>query len=400
MIQPLFEHRLNLAGYETRVLELEGDGPPIVMFHGYADSADTWRHALALLARRGRRAVAVDLPGFGTADPLLGDPILPQLDTFAAAAVRYAAGRPATPALVVGNSLGGCVSLRLAERHGSRLDGVIAVAPAGLEMSRLLHIVQRDPVLKSLLAVPAPVPGLVLRAAVARLYAQLAFATPRRVKPEVVATFTWHHRERAKVASYLDIARRLIPELRSPYELGRIDTRVLLVWGDKDRLVFHRGAERVLDVVPDSRLELLSGIGHCPQVEAPDRLTELLLEFSSGGGGGGGGGGRRRQQRRAGARGPPLRPSGGQSPAGCRTTNVLRSGSFAGRFDHRLPVCARATVSKRSPAMYMNVCPLLANTVIHLPGPGLPQLISSPEVIVVLRIPAAANTKLIEPEQS
>ena len=282
MIQPLFEHRLNLAGYETRVLELEGDGPPIVMFHGYADSADTWRHALALLARQGRRAVAVDLPGFGTADPLLGDPILPQLDSFATAAVRYAAGRPATPVIALGNSLGGCVSLRLAERHGSRLAGVIAVAPAGLEMSRLLYIVQRDPVLKSLLAVPAPVPSLVLRAAVARLYVQLAFATPRRVKPEVVATFTWHHRQRAQVASYLDIARRLIPELRSPYELGRIDTRVLLVWGDRDRLVFHRGAERVLDVVPDSRLELLPGIGHCPQVEAPDRLTELLLEFSVG----------------------------------------------------------------------------------------------------------------------
>ncbi len=107
MIQPLFEHRLNLAGYETRVLELEGDGPPIVMFHGYADSADTWRHALALLARQGRRAVAVDLPGFGTADPLLGDPILPQLDSFATAALRYAAGRSATPVIALGNSLGG-----------------------------------------------------------------------------------------------------------------------------------------------------------------------------------------------------------------------------------------------------------------------------------------------------
>jgi pimeloyl-ACP methyl ester carboxylesterase len=280
MIQPLFEHRLKLAGYETRVLELEGTGPPVVMFHGYADSADTWRHTLARLAREGRRAVAVDLPGFGTADPLLPDPILPQLDAFAAAVLRYVAGRPATPVLAVGNSLGGCVSLRLAERHGTRLDGVIAVAPAGLEMSRLLVIVQRDPVLRSLLAVPAPVPSLVLRAAVARLYVQLAFASPRRVRPEVVTTFTWHHRERARVASYLDVARRLIPELRSPYELSQIDTRVLLVWGDRDRLVFHRGAERVLDVVPGSKLEVLPGIGHCPQIEAPDRLMELLLSFS------------------------------------------------------------------------------------------------------------------------
>jgi len=170
MIQPLFEHRMELAGFQTRVLELEGDGVPIVMFHGYADSADTWRQMLALLARQGQRAIAVDLPGFGTADRLGPDLILPQLDEFALAAVRYIAGRPRQPVIAIGNSLGGCVSLRLGERHRDRLAGIVGVAPAGLEMSRLLFLVQRDPVLHSLLALPTPVPAVVLRAAVARLY--------------------------------------------------------------------------------------------------------------------------------------------------------------------------------------------------------------------------------------
>src|SRR5947209_13949124 len=110
MIQPLFEHRLTLGDFETRVLELEGDGTPLLLFHGYADSADTWRHTLDRLARHGRRAIAVDLPGFGTADPLRPDPILPQLDEFAADALRYLAGRPRQPVIAVGNSLGGCVS--------------------------------------------------------------------------------------------------------------------------------------------------------------------------------------------------------------------------------------------------------------------------------------------------
>jgi pimeloyl-ACP methyl ester carboxylesterase len=280
MIQPLFEHRMELAGYETRVLELEGDGVPIVMFHGYADSADTWRQMLALLARQGQRAIAVDLPGFGTADRLGPELILPQLDEFALAAVRYIAGRPRRPVIAIGNSLGGCVSLRLAERHRDRLAGIVGVAPAGLEMSRLLFLVQRDPVLHSLLALPTPVPAVVLRAAVARLYRQLAFARPREIDSKVVSAFTWHHRERSRVAHYLDTAHRMLPELREPFELHRITAPVLLVWGDRDRLVFHRGAKRVLDAVPNARLELLPGIGHCPQVEAPGRLTELLLEFS------------------------------------------------------------------------------------------------------------------------
>jgi pimeloyl-ACP methyl ester carboxylesterase len=63
--------------------------------------------------------------------------------------------------------------------------------------------------------------------------------------------------------------------------LERISTPVLLIWGDRDRMIFHRGAEKVLEAVPDSRLELLAGVGHCPQVEDPERFTALLLDFVS-----------------------------------------------------------------------------------------------------------------------
>lgn len=262
------------------MLELEGEGDPFLFLHGYADSADTWRQCLADLGRRGRRAVALDLPGFGAADRLHPSAILPQLDRFAAAALDYVQS-DGTNLIPVGNSLGGCLALRLAERHGHRLAGVVAAAPAGLDMSRLLYLVQRDPLLRSLLALPTPVPNLVIRTAVARLYRQLAFAVPASVDAAVVDAFTAHHRDRATVAGYLEIARRLIGELRDPYKLSSIASRVLVVWGDRDRLVFHRGAQRILDAVPGARLELMPGVGHCPQVEATERFTQILLEFSS-----------------------------------------------------------------------------------------------------------------------
>ena len=87
-MQPLFEHRLDVDGYETRALELEGDGPGLVLLHGWGDSADTWRPLLAELGARDRRAIAVDLPGFGHASPLGSGAILPQLDAFAGALVE------------------------------------------------------------------------------------------------------------------------------------------------------------------------------------------------------------------------------------------------------------------------------------------------------------------------
>src|SRR3954454_19835481 len=115
MQQPLFEHRLTLGGYSTRALELEGDGPPVLLLHGYADSADTWRRALDLLARRGRRALALGLPGFGAATPPpRARPVLDQHGRFARAAVEHVAAEHGR-VLLCGNSLGGCVALRAAQ---------------------------------------------------------------------------------------------------------------------------------------------------------------------------------------------------------------------------------------------------------------------------------------------
>jgi pimeloyl-ACP methyl ester carboxylesterase len=72
----------------------------------------------------------------------------------------------------------------------------------------------------------------------------------------------------------------MLPELHEPFDLERIECPVLLVWGTEDLLVFQKGAERVVEVVEDARIELLEGCGHCPQVEVPERLAELLLEFA------------------------------------------------------------------------------------------------------------------------
>jgi len=279
-VQPLFEYPLELAGYRTRALELEGEGPPLLLLHGYADSADTWRLLLDRFGRAGRRALAVDMPGFGTADPLEpGEPILPQLDRFAAAATEHVA--PDGGAVVCGNSLGGCVALRLSERPELGLSGVVPVAPAGLDMAGWFAVIERDQVLRALLAAPVPIPRAVLQRVVGQVYGRLAFRRPGEVEPRVAQTFASHFSDRAATGRLMATGRRLLPELRSCLDPAAISCPVLLVWGRQDVMVFQTGADRVLDAAPEARLVTIEDCGHCPQIEAPARLEELLVDFAS-----------------------------------------------------------------------------------------------------------------------
>ena len=230
-MQPLFEHRRSFAGFGSRVLELEGDGPGVVLLHGWADSADTWRHFLAAAGRRDRRALAVDFPAFGAADPLEDGPVLPQLDRCADAVIDYAGD----DVVVAGNSLGGVVALRAAERR--ELTGVAPVAPAGLDMPRWFELVERDPILRLLLALPIPVPELAFRETVGRMYRALAFAHPRTVDRKVIDAFTGHHRDRTAVLRMLDSGRRVLPELDECFDFAAVRCPVRLVWGASDRMV-------------------------------------------------------------------------------------------------------------------------------------------------------------------
>lgn len=280
-MQPLIEYELELAGHATRALELEGEGPPLLLLHGFADSADTWRRTLDRLARRGRRVLALDLPGFGAASALKPGPVLPQLDSFAVAAAQRLLDETGTPPVVVGNSLGGCVALRLGERRDVALAGIVPVAPAGLDHPAWFRVIESAPVVRALLSSPLPLPESVVRGAVGIAYRQLAFARPAAAAREVVSAFTSYHRDRRAVARYLETGGRLMPELQSPFRLEQVEAPVLLIWGENDRMVPSKGSRHVIEALPDTTYELIENCGHCPQIEAPDRFVAVLEAFTS-----------------------------------------------------------------------------------------------------------------------
>src|SRR3954447_13438261 len=280
-MKSVVEHRIEVAGHATRALEVDGGGPGIVLLHGWSDSADTWRPLLAQLGARGRRAIAVDLPGFGEATRLHDGAVLPQLDAFALDLVESWADKE--PVVVAGTSLGGCIALRLAEHPGNvRLAGVVPVSPDGLELPSWFDPIEEDPIVRKLLSIPVPVPGVLVRRARSSAYRQLSYQHPSDTQRAVVDAFSRDGETRADLAMLLGSGRRLAPELsNAPFDLVGIRCPILLVWGAHDRTLPHTDARIALDSLPTTHVELIEGAGRHPQLEATGRLLELLLPFGT-----------------------------------------------------------------------------------------------------------------------
>lgn len=273
--------RVSVGEISTRVNRTRGAGKPILLIHGWMDNADTWLPVLDRLARRGRTAIAYDQPGFGTAPPLGPGSVLDQLTDFAEDMVLRAAEEASTDVVVAGNSLGGWVALRLAERSDLPLAGIVPIGPAGIRMAPLFFTVDRLPVIARIVGLPSPVSPQLTRAVVGRLYRSLAFGDPGAVDPAVVARFTRFNVDRGLIRERIEYAKRLRGELDNPFDPDRIEVPVTVLWGTRDRLCVPEGSRELASLVEHAEIRMLRGIGHTPQVETPGEVVRAVEELAA-----------------------------------------------------------------------------------------------------------------------
>lgn len=255
--------------------------PRFVLIHGYCDSADTWLQTLAELAAAGHSAIAIDLPGFGEADALRSGPMLPQFDAFLAAVIKEQGCRGEV--VLVGNSLGGTLSLRAAQNAWLPVAGVVSIAAPGFSDSWLVRTVRRYPIpLRVYAALPVPVPGMLVRTVAGRVIPRLLYANGRDAEAREVERFTMLFPDYLSTRSRLEQARQLVEELENAYQLERVQVPLLVIACGKDRLVSVAGGRRLHTLVPHSRLMVREDWGHCPQLDSPAEMAELIAYFGAG----------------------------------------------------------------------------------------------------------------------
>ncbi|WNG60419.1 alpha/beta fold hydrolase [Archangium gephyra] len=257
---------VDVAGQRLHHYELKGKGkgPPVLLVHGLGGTANGFARIFFGLARRFERVLAVDLPGHGFSPEYCLGPtcVRGQYNTLVEYCRKVAGG----PAFVVGNSLGGALSVQLAAEHPELVKALGLVAPAGAdvgheffvevlqamdvrtaEQSRALtkRLFHRPPML--MMALADMVRGIYSTPAVKALSAD-ALATREYLKPEVLQS------------------------LAMP---------VLLVWGGSEKLLPRQSLDFFRSHLPQhSRVRVVEEFGHIPQVERPNELLSELVQFA------------------------------------------------------------------------------------------------------------------------
>ncbi|QIS16966.1 alpha/beta fold hydrolase [Nocardia terpenica] len=265
-------HRYGVFG--TRRLTVAGRGVPIVLLHGFADTADTWRGVLAGLADRGHVGLAVDVRGFGAADPFSPGPLLPQLDTFVDAVLEDVG-----PAVLVGNSLGVAMAVRAAQRCPAAVVGLVALNEPVLSedwRARLARGVfgRAAPWLMRRI----PLPARLVRPAVAGAV-RLLYADPRSADPAVTSAWSGRYGNRDGAAWVVGHAVRFGLETRDGYGPRPVTCPVLIMHGRKDRIIAPRAGLALHRAIPGSEFVLLPRAGHCPQLDDPAGIACAITDF-------------------------------------------------------------------------------------------------------------------------
>jgi pimeloyl-ACP methyl ester carboxylesterase len=269
-----------------------GSGPPMVLVHGLGGSQQNWMLVAGRLAELGYAVSAVELAGFG-ATPLAGRESTLETNHRIVDGLIARIGKG--PVVLVGHSMGGLISM----------------IQAGANPASISHLILLDPAVPLAKTSPLkPLPDVVVRLLARRPRIGAAFGSalaklegPDRLINNALRQYCADSTkldrglvealiegERARIdrgtpyLGYMQAYNSMRARTRDVEAFDRevvipVKAPTLLIAGAGDTLVSTEFIRRVAKVRPDWTYEEMPGVGHNPQMEAPDRLIPLMLDW-------------------------------------------------------------------------------------------------------------------------
>lgn len=265
----------------------EGEGPLVLMCHGFPESSFSWRHQMAPIAEAGFRAVAIDMPGYGRSDKPDASYDVEWLTACMAGAIR---GLGSHQAVLVGHDWGGALVWPFARIYPEMTAGVIGLNTADIprfdvppiELFRMLgsksfrYILDFQERGTAEAKIEADLDG----------FLNWFFLGGTVVKKEVFTAEVMEHyaanlRPTGAITAPLEYYRNMDRnwELLEPYDDVKIEVPCLMISAAGDKVLPPELADGMETRVPNLTKVVIEDCGHWTQQEQPEVTTEHMLSY-------------------------------------------------------------------------------------------------------------------------
>lgn len=268
------------------------DAEPALLIHGLNGSSINWTDFAALLRNR-LASEAIDLTGHGRSGPANRDDY--SLTAHARTVIAYLEQSGRGPVHLIGNSMGGAISLLVAGWRPDLVRTLTLISPAVPDVKVRAHPLRADWRMGLLIV---PLLGMVAMRKLGQVPVEsrvkgtiaLVFADPSRLSAQRYRELVDEAEARVGMPwADLAVLRSTRGLVRSQYLHNRagwaamheVTVPTLVIWGDEDKLVAPDIAPFVAAEIPDSRLLVLPHVGHVAMMEVPEtcaRAESALLE--------------------------------------------------------------------------------------------------------------------------
>jgi epoxide hydrolase 4 len=261
-----------------------GEGPLVLLLHGFPEFWYAWRHQIPALAQAGWRVVAPDMRGYNLSDKPLGWRAY-GIDTLTGDIADLIRDLGEERAYVVGHDWGAAVAYATAMSHPEVVQRLaILNAPHPARMLEGLRTLRQ--LRKSWYMFVFQLPVLPEHA-LARDGFSLAKRTlrdgsaPGSFSDEDLARYVDAWSQPGALTAMINYYRAVFRQSPRAHtaRIRTIEAPTLVIWGQRDRHLGAELAEPSRSLVPDVRVERLAQAGHFVQHDAPERVNELLAGF-------------------------------------------------------------------------------------------------------------------------
>jgi pimeloyl-ACP methyl ester carboxylesterase len=253
-----------------------GQGAPLLLLHGFGADKDNWNRVARYLKNH-YDVIAIDLPGFGNSSKNIDSDydVFSQIARVKQLMDRLSIGR----FHIAGNSMGGYIAGNFAALYPERVETLLLLNPFGVvgsQTSEMFVAVKQG-------GNPVVLPRN--QDEFKQLF-NFLFVSPPFV-PSAIVDFLGQQVEQlvplnTKIFNQIHQMNKGEPQPESPLNVVLKDYKasVLVMWGQKDRVLHASGAEVLKKELPQAKIVVMSDIGHLPMVESPKHTAEEFLLFT------------------------------------------------------------------------------------------------------------------------